>query len=84
MVTNEYHALPYKPACSVAMLYVAVPNLFAFAWPDLVRRSVTEHSALVCPLTGVLTYYRVLEYSLRCGPTSCAGPSLSTQQLSAH
>jgi hypothetical protein len=53
-VTNEYHALPYKPACSVAMLYVAVPNLFAFAWPDLVRRFLPTRSTqpAVCPLAA--------------------------------
>ena len=54
MVTNEYHALPYKPACSVAMLYVAVPNLFAFAWPDLVRRFAhREHSTRCLPTSGM-------------------------------
>jgi hypothetical protein len=54
VVTNEYHALPYKPACSVAMLYVAVPNLFAFAWPDLVRRFAhREHSTRRLPTSGM-------------------------------
>lgn len=31
---------PYKPGCSVPLVYAAIPNLFAFACPEIVRTAL--------------------------------------------